>query len=94
MSACVSGRHDIRPGDEILGMVRGLISAGAASIVASLWPIAAWSSTRMLMETFYTEWLAEGRSKVKAMQAAQLATARRYPHPYHWAPFALIGDWS
>jgi CHAT domain-containing protein len=93
LSACVSGRHDIQPGDEILGVVRGLISAGAASIVASLWPIAAWSSTRLLMETFYTRWLSDGMPKALALQAAQVETAREYRHPYHWAPFTLLGDW-
>jgi CHAT domain-containing protein len=93
LSACVSGRHDIGPGDEILGLVRALIRAGAASIVASLWPIAAWSPTRLLMETFYARWVSGGGSKAKAMQAAQLETMRRHPHPYHWAPFTLFGDW-
>jgi CHAT domain-containing protein len=93
LSACVSGRHDIRPGDELLGLVRALIRAGAASIVASLWPIAAWTSTRELMESFYTGWLVDGLSKARAMQVAQLKTMTRYPHPYHWAPFSLVGDW-
>jgi CHAT domain-containing protein len=94
LSACVSGRHDIRPGDELLGLVRALIRAGAASIVASLWPIAAWSSTRLLMETFYARWLVDGMSKIRALQAAQLDTMSRHPHPYHWAPFSLLGDWD
>jgi CHAT domain-containing protein len=93
LSACVSGRHDIRPGDELLGLVRAFIRAGTASIVASLWPIAAWSSTRLLMETFYARWLVDGMPKIRAMQAAQLETMSRHPHPYHWAPFALLGDW-
>jgi CHAT domain-containing protein len=93
LSACVSGRHDIRPGDEILGLVRALIRAGAASIVASHWPIAAWASTRQLMETFYTRWLVDGLPKARSMQAAQIETMARHSHPYHWAPFALVGDW-
>jgi hypothetical protein len=93
LSACVSGRHDIRPGDELLGLVRAFIRAGAASIIASLWPIAAWSPTHQLMETFYNRWLVNGLSKAHAMQAAQLETMKRHPHPYHWAPFSLLGDW-
>jgi CHAT domain-containing protein len=93
LSACVSGRHDIQPGDEILGLVRALITAGAASIVASLWPVAAWGSTRLLMETFYKRWLVDGRPKARAIQEAQLETLARFDHPYHWAPFSLVGDW-
>jgi len=94
LSACVSGRHDVRSGDEILGLTRAFIRAGAASIVASLWPIAGSRPTRLLMESFYEAWLVRKLSKVQAMQYAQLETKKRFPHPYHWAPFVLVGDWA
>lgn len=93
-SACVSGRHDIQPGDEIMGLTRSLIRAEVASAVVSLWPVAASKPTRLLMQRFYENWLGQGLSKVQAFQSAQLETMRSFPHPYHWAPFVLIGDWS
>ena len=39
-------------GDELLGLVRAFFSAGAPSIVASLWAVDA-DATRLLMESFY-----------------------------------------
>lgn len=93
LSACVSGRHDIQPGDEIMGLTRSLIRAGAASIVVSLWPVAAAGSTRQLVHGFYERWLCGGCPKAEALQAAQLEVMKSFPHPYHWAPFVLFGDW-
>jgi CHAT domain-containing protein len=94
LSACVSGRHDVRPGDEILGLTRVFIRAGVATIAASLWPIAGSGPTRLLMERFYEAWLVRKLSKAQAMQYAQLETKKQFPHPYHWAPFVLVGDWA
>jgi CHAT domain-containing protein len=93
LSACVSGRHDTRPGDEILGMTRALIRAEAASIVVSLWPVAGAGSTRLLVEEFYRNWLERDLGKAEALRAAQITVMATYPHPYHWAPFVLFGDW-
>jgi len=94
MSACVSGRHDIKPGDEILGLTRAFIRAGAACLVASLWPISGFLPTRLLMERFYDGWLVQKKSKVEAMRQAQIEVKKQFPHPYHWAPFVLVGDWA
>jgi CHAT domain-containing protein len=45
------------------------------------------------MADFYRRFQA-GDSKPKALQAAMLELRERYPHPYHWAPFTLIGKVS
>ena len=94
LSACVSGRHDTQPGDEIMGLTRSLIRASASSVVVSLWPVATAGSTRILVYRFYENWLGETLSKAEALQAAQLEVMQSFPHPYHWAPFVLFGDWS
>jgi CHAT domain-containing protein len=46
------------------------------------------------MKAFYRARLA-GRSKAAALQEAQLFLlhASPYAHPYHWAPFVLMGNW-
>jgi CHAT domain-containing protein len=79
-------------GDEIIGFTRSLLSAGANSIVASLWPVAD-DSTDLLMNRLYRE-LATGRDLMAAMQAAQLEVQknRRFAHPFFWAPFNVIGN--
>jgi CHAT domain-containing protein len=47
-------------------------------------------STAEYMTMLY-RFLGEGRSKAAAMQAAMLELRSRYPHPYQWAPFILVG---
>jgi CHAT domain-containing protein len=87
-------------GDELLGMLRAFLYAGAASVLLSLWTVED-RSTAQLMETFYGK-LADGCTKGAALRQAQLqfiaaegdeggAMADRYAHPYFWAPFSLVG---
>lgn len=93
LSACESGLGRIARGDEILGFTRSFLSAGASTLLVSLWPVAD-QSTELLMTTLYRE-LAEGKPAAEAMRAGQLAVLkqRRFAHPFFWAPFDLMGDW-
>jgi CHAT domain-containing protein len=43
------------------------------------------------MKAFYGH-LQSGASKAHALQAAMRALRERYPHPFYWAPFVLIGQ--
>ncbi|MBX3622845.1 MAG: CHAT domain-containing protein [Rhizobacter sp.] len=92
LSACESGLGRVARGDEIIGFTRSLLSAGANSIVASLWPVAD-DSTDLLMGRLYRE-LAAGRDLMASMQLAQLEVQknRRFAHPFFWAPFNVIGN--
>ena len=92
LSACESGLGRVARGDEIIGFTRSLLSAGANSIVASLWPVAD-DSTDLLMGRLYRE-LANGRDLMASMQLAQLEVQknRRFAHPFFWAPFNVIGN--
>ena len=92
LSACESGLGRVARGDEIIGFTRSLLSAGANSIVASLWPVAD-DSTDVLMSRLYRE-LAAGRDLMAGMQQAQLEVQknRRFAHPFFWAPFNVIGN--
>ena len=95
LSACQTGRNVVAGGDELLGLMRAFLSAGAASLVLTLWPVED-SSTAQLMELFY-EGLAGNCPKGAALRQAQLQflenqADRRYSHPYFWSPFFLVGD--
>jgi CHAT domain-containing protein len=95
LRACSSGRAQVQSGDELLGLVRALLYAGAPSLIVSLWNVNRRSSQRLLSE-FYRRWLdGEAPPKWRALQQAQrgLLEDSRYAHPYHWAPFVLVGDW-
>jgi CHAT domain-containing protein len=89
LSGCATGMNVVAPGDELMGLVRGLLQAGAQSLILSLWDVHD-ESTKDFMIGFYTR-LQKGFSKAQAMQATMLDLRERYPHPYHWAPFSLIG---
>jgi len=105
LSACKTGRSVVGGGDELLGIMRAFLAAGAASLVLSHWAVED-RSTLILIETFYQN-LISGKTKAEALQHAQvhLLTHRErpafaeeheslaYSHPYYWAPFFLIGDY-
>jgi CHAT domain-containing protein len=69
LGACETGRNQVLKGDELLGLVRAFIYAGASSVLVSLWPVDELS-TRILMERFYRQLLA-GVPKAEALRSAQ-----------------------
>ncbi len=89
LSGCATGRNTVTPGDELMGLVRGLLQAGAQSLMLSLWDVHD-ASTRDFMIAFYSR-LAQGWTKPLAHQAAMAEIRKSYGHPYYWAPFVLIG---
>jgi CHAT domain-containing protein len=97
LRACSSGVTNVRAGDEQEGILRALFAMGASTCLATRWKIDAVSS-RELIRAFYEGWLGRKLSKAQAHREAQLALIRHktfdyYRHPYHWAPFILVGDW-
>ena len=90
LSACESGRSEVIGGDELLGLTYAFLGAGAARLLVSLWLVED-ESTAALMTHFYQQ-LTQGSGYAAALRQAQLALKEKYPHPYHWAPFVLIGQ--
>ena len=88
LSACSTGANRIYAGDEIAGLARGFLSAGAASLIVSLWAVNDPATAR-LMTVFYQR-LQEGLPPPAALRAAALETKRAHPHPYYWSAFLLI----
>ena len=91
LSACETGLADTSTGDERIGLVRAFSVAGAARVVASLWPVDD-GVTAGFMARFYQA-LTAGAAPAAALRQAQLATRRLHPHPYFWAAFTLYGGW-
>ncbi len=90
LSACRTGTAFVEAGDELLGLTRGFLGAGARSVAASLWP-ADDAAAAALMARFYGL-LTQGMSRAAALRAAQRDLRAEYPHPYHWAAFTLTGE--
>jgi tetratricopeptide (TPR) repeat protein len=89
LSACETGLSKVCPGDEILGLARGFLTAGAATLVISLWTVND-AATTGLMKSFYEE-LQLGSRVGASLRKAQLEFVARGAHPYFWSPFVAIG---
>lgn len=99
LSACESAMSQVTEGDELLGLTRAFLHAGASSIVATLWPVDA-ETTRGFMVNFYRHLRDhyEGSARIDKAAALRKATlqiieAKGEAAPFHWAPFVLTGDW-
>ena len=93
LSACESGLSTVRRGDELMGLVRAFMLAGAPAVVATLWRVDE-RSTRLLMERFYRD-LSSGADPATALHRAQIYLRTRGPDfadPFYWAPFVLVGN--
>jgi CHAT domain-containing protein/tetratricopeptide (TPR) repeat protein len=90
LSACETGRAEATHGNEILGMVRALIYAGAGTLVLSYWEVDS-AATALWMQSFYRA--AQSRPLPDAARAALIQVKARpeYSHPYYWAAFTMIG---
>jgi CHAT domain-containing protein len=92
--ACASGEEDIAPNDDPLGMISAFIYAGAASVIATLWPTQT-SDARAFAERFYAYAFGQRQGSsvylAKALQKTvqDLWEERDEDEPYHWAQFEL-----
>lgn len=92
LSACETGRANIAASDELIGLGRGFLYAGAGALLVSLWQVAD-TSTLYFMERMYKA-LRTGASKAAAVREAQRSMLVDEPwfHPAFWGAFQLIGD--
>lgn len=91
LSACETGVSAVAPGDELLGLARGFFSAGARTLLMSLWTVDD-EATAETMSHFYAR-LVAGDSPAAALRQAQLSMLEARPHPFFWSPFVLVGAW-
>ena len=95
LSACQTGLgKDIR-GEGLVGLTQGLMYAGAARVIVSLWSVSD-KATASLMGDLYREMLTKGQSPAAALRSAQLAVMQQkgWENPYYWAAFTVQGDWQ
>jgi len=89
LSACHTRMSGVGPGDELLGLTRAVLGAGAGALVASLWA-ANDDTAPAYMEALYAG-LRAGRGRAASLRDAALLVRQHDPHPYFWAPFILVG---
>jgi CHAT domain-containing protein len=94
LSACETAIGNKEPdGTEVTTLAHAFSSAGATTVLASLWSVGD-ESTKEFMVEFYQQ-LAAGRSKAEALQSAEIKLLKnpKFSRPLYWAPFVLMGDW-
>ncbi len=96
LSACETALGHVGAGDELMGLSRAFLYAGAPSLLLTLWKVED-RATAALMEAFYRA-LCRGAGKAAALRQAQLALLHNdvegggdWNAPFFWAPFTLIG---
>jgi CHAT domain-containing protein len=97
LSACETGIGRIQAGEGVLGLRRAFESAGAGTVIMSLWKVED-ESTREWMRFLY-EGRLRGMSTLEAVHRASqsILDARRAKGrstlPFHWGAFVAAGDW-
>ncbi|MBX3086185.1 MAG: CHAT domain-containing protein [Anaerolineae bacterium] len=92
LSACETGRAQPSGGDELIGLGRGFLYAGAGALITSLWQVNDAIAVDF-MRHFYDH-LLKGHSKAAAMHAAQRTLLANHGtlHPAFWGAFQLVGN--
>jgi tetratricopeptide (TPR) repeat protein len=92
LSGCGTGMNVVIGGDELIGLVRGLLYAGAQTLMVSLWEVHD-QSTAEFMRDFYQGYK-NSANKANALRTAVLKLKQKHRHPYYWAAFAMVGKFA
>ncbi|XP_033748780.1 tetratricopeptide repeat protein 28-like isoform X2 [Pecten maximus] len=90
-----SGYTDDRAGrinsDGVVGLTRALLSAGAQSVLYSLWPVPD-QAAKLLMRTMYSS-LQEGHQVTQALSSGikSVQCTKQFSHPSNWGGWVLVG---
>jgi CHAT domain-containing protein len=89
LSGCGVGFDTTAEGEELMGLERGLLYAGAQDVLLPLWN-ATRASTRDFMKIFYS-CLRSLPDKSSALRFAMQQLRETHAHPFDWAPYVLVG---
>jgi len=99
LSACDTGIASTGGGEGILGLRRAFRTAGASTLVISLWPVQD-EAAREWMRALYKNRLSGGTATAQAVRSATLDVLRSRraqglsTSPFFWAAFVATGDWD
>jgi CHAT domain-containing protein len=93
LSACETGLTEENGKEEVSGLARAFLYAGARRVVASLWNVDD-RATMELMKRFYDALWQEGLPPAQALRQAQreMRKTEEFSAPVYWAGFVLQGE--
>lgn len=92
LSACETGRAEATHGNEVLGMIRALLYAGAGTLVLSHWEVDS-APTAVWMQSFYQAALTRPMPEAARAALVTVKSNPSYRHPHYWAAFAVVSRW-
>ncbi|TAE01215.1 MAG: CHAT domain-containing protein [Bacteroidetes bacterium] len=91
LSACETGRGDLKVGDGVAGLQRSFLVAGTKNVIMTLFKVDD-NATQELMVLFYKEWFKTGDKRLAFSNAKkELRKQERFSKPKYWSPFVMIG---
>jgi CHAT domain-containing protein len=91
LSACETGKGELKNSEGVYGLRKAFADAGAQNIIMSLWKVDD-KVTQEFMTRFYEIWLNEKTTIREAFNRTQLEIKAKYPQPYYWGAFILVGE--
>lgn len=99
LSGCVTGESEYKAGDELIGLTRALMYAGAKSMIVTLFPsfkeiTSQTENSSLQFARFYEYWLGENLTKAGAFQQfiCGIKINKNFSHPYNWMQYILVGN--
>lgn len=81
---------EVPAGDDLVGLTRAFMFAGAPSVLASLWEVNDRSAVQ-LMHSFYGQLRSGDKATALAKAQREMRFWGPYRHPYYWGAFTLVG---
>ena len=91
LSACETGKGEVKNSEGVYGLRKAFSDAGAQNIIMSLWKVDD-KVTQEFMSRFYQLWLNDKTTIREAFNKTQLEIKAKYPQPYYWGAFILVGE--
>jgi tetratricopeptide (TPR) repeat protein len=91
LSGCETGMAGA--GEELIGLIRGFLVAGAAGLTVGFWAVHDESAEESMAAAYHV-WYSEGASSggfAAALRRAQVQAVGRQAHPAAWAPWCYVG---
>jgi CHAT domain-containing protein len=91
LASCDSSVGNSRDGIGMRGLTSAFLISGAGSVVGSLWPVEAGSTSQLVLD-FHKNFATNHQSVATSLRNAQLAFIKNRKHPYYWSGFVVTGN--